>query len=74
MRKRLEDLVAYLEDWSDRRGEDSLYSFLDSNGETVEHYTIRRFHERSNYVAVQLANAGAVRYGEPVVLVYGAAA
>lgn len=67
---RLEDLVAYLEDGARRRADETLYVFLDSSGETVDSYTYRRFHERSNHVAARLSETGAVPFGQPVLLVY----
>jgi thioester reductase-like protein len=47
-----------------------LYAFLNAAGEIVDSYTYRRFHERSNYVADFLRRTGAVRRGQPVLLVY----
>ncbi len=66
----MEDIVTCLEEWVERQGGNSLYLFLDSSGETIDSYTYRRFHQRSNYVAARLADGGAVRFGEPVLLVY----
>lgn len=66
----MEDLVAYLKKQVDRQGDETLYSFLDSSGETIDSYTYRRFHERSNYVAARLAETGAVRFGQPVLVAY----
>ncbi len=66
----MEDIVSCLSGWVEQQGDDALYFFLDSSGATVESYTYRQFHWRSNYVAAQLANQGIARHGEPVLLVY----
>ena len=66
----LENIVTCLEEWVERQGGNSLYFFLDSSGQTIDSYTYRRFHQRSSYVAARLADSGAVRFGEPVLLAY----
>jgi thioester reductase-like protein len=50
--------------------DDTLYTFLNGHGETVDSYSYRRFHERTNYVAVCLREGAGVRRGQAVLLVY----
>ena len=66
----MESVIHSLENYAGLQPDALVYAFLDGAGEVADSYTYRRFHTRSNYMADVLRRTGAIRYGEPALLVY----
>ena len=66
----MQSIADYLEKWVEDIPEQALYTFIDGAQQTLESYTYRRLHERSNYLAACLQSTGRVHFGSPVLLVY----
>lgn len=66
----MDSLLEYLDDWTERQPDHSLYTFLNGSGKVVERYTYSQFQRRTNYVAARLAESGCVEFGRPVLLAY----
>lgn len=66
----MDSIISHLEAAVEAHPDNILFSFLNASGEIVDAYTYRLFHERTNYVSASLRDAGAIRYGQPVLLVY----
>ncbi|WP_163760878.1 fatty acyl-AMP ligase [Mycobacterium botniense] len=66
----MDTLIDYLQMWEAERPDHTLYRFVDVEGRELEHYTYRRFSERTRELAAYLRAEAGLRPGDRALLVY----
>jgi acyl-CoA synthetase (AMP-forming)/AMP-acid ligase II len=64
------NLLECLEHWAGVQPDATLFDFLDGKGNSREHYTFRRFYERTLGLSKHLMQLEKITYGDRVLLVY----
>jgi thioester reductase-like protein len=66
----MDSIIKYLEHWARVQPDQRLSVFLDLDGDEVESYTYREFHQRTRCLAEQLSGRLGMKKGARVLLVY----
>jgi thioester reductase-like protein len=68
----LKSVVDYLECWAATQPDKCLFAFVDIDGNEIDAYTYRRFHERTRGLAEYLSRHHGLENGDRVLLAYSA--